>query len=273
MINYSLIVSDFDGTLRRDAGGISETNARAIREYISNGGIFAICTGRMMSSILPHAQSLGLESLLIAYQGALILDLKSGKTLRNIHHSAQEAAQICLVMEKMGLHIHVYDGDNFYTNKNDWLLAEYERICGVKGVLAEEDLSSLVLKKNIEPQKVLAMVEPKDRNAVYNKVTSVLGKNFNVTTSSDALVEVTKMGCEKGDAVRFLAEYYNIPCGKVAAIGDNINDIPMIKAAGLGVAVGNAEEALKEVADVVTCTNNEDAVAHIIKIYGMGEMK
>ena len=68
---YPLIVSDFDETLRNDEGTISPENAEAIRKYIAAGGIFAICTGRMMSSILPHAESLRLDSLLVGYQGAL----------------------------------------------------------------------------------------------------------------------------------------------------------------------------------------------------------
>ena len=64
-------------------------NAEAIRKYIAAGGIFAICTGRMMTSILPHAESLRLDSLLVGYQGALILDLKSGKYLRDEHMSVR----------------------------------------------------------------------------------------------------------------------------------------------------------------------------------------
>jgi cof-like hydrolase len=71
--------------------------------------------------------------------------------------------------------------------------------------------------------------------------------------------------------VRFLADYYRVPIEDVIAIGDNINDIPMIEAAGLGVAVGNAVQPLKDAADEVTLTNNQNAVAHIIEKYGMGE--
>ena len=68
MLHYKLIVSDFDGTLRRTEGGISEGNARAIEEYVRAGGVFALCTGRMMSSILPYARRLRLRGLDAAYQ-------------------------------------------------------------------------------------------------------------------------------------------------------------------------------------------------------------
>lgn len=116
---YPLIVSDFDETLRNDEGTISPENAEAIRKYIAAGGIFAICTGRMMTSILPHAESLRLDSLLVGYQGALILDLKSGKYLRDEHMSVKEAVRVCRTLEKTGLHIHVYDRDKFYVNADD----------------------------------------------------------------------------------------------------------------------------------------------------------
>ena len=266
---YKLIVSDFDETLRNDEGTISEKNASAIREYVMSGGIFAICTGRMMCSILPHAQNLQLDSLLVAYQGALIQDLKSGKTLRNVHHSVADAARICLTMEAMKLHIHVYDGDTFYVNVDDGLLAMYEKVCKVKGSIVSGKMSEYIETHNIQPQKVLTMVEPAQKAEVYAALSQELGRDFYVTTSAGALVEITRKGCDKGDAIRFLSEYYRIPIENIIAIGDNINDIPMIKEAGLGVAVGNAVPELKQVADLVTVRNTENAIARIIADYGM----
>ena len=268
---YPLIVSDFDETLRNDEGTISPENAEAIRKYIAAGGIFAICTGRMMTSILPHAESLRLDSLLVGYQGALILDLKSGKYLRDEHMSVKEAVRVCRTLEKTGLHIHVYDRDKFYVNADDGLLAAYERICKVKGKIVTSGMADFVVQNGIQPQKILAMVEPEQKAAVFEKTAQLLGEDFYVTTSAGALVEITKKGCDKGSAVRFLADYYRVPIEDVIAIGDNINDIPMIEAAGLGVAVGNAVQPLKDAADEATLTNNQNAVAHIIEKYGMGE--
>ena len=194
---YPLIVSDFDETLRNDEGTISPENAEAIRKYIAAGGIFAICTGRMMTSILPHAESLRLDSLLVGYQGALILDLKSGKYLRNEHMSVKEAVRVCRTLEEMGLHIHVYDCDKFYVNADDGLLAAYERICKVKGKIVTSGMADFVVQNNIRPQKILAMVEPEQKAAVFEKTTQLLGEDFYVTTSAGALVEITKKGWKR----------------------------------------------------------------------------
>ena len=106
-MQYKLIVSDFDGTLRRTEGGISEGNVRAITEYVSAGGVFALCTGRMMSSILPYAKQLGLKGLIAAYQGAIIEDIESGKYVRDERITNRAAIEICRALEEKNYHIHV----------------------------------------------------------------------------------------------------------------------------------------------------------------------
>ena len=82
------------------------------------------------------------------------------------------------------------------------------------------------------------------------------------------LVEVSPLGDTKGAGIRFMASHYGIDIAHTVAIGDNLNDLSMIEAAGVGVAVGNAVRELKERADYVSATNNEGAVAEIIKRFG-----
>lgn len=133
-------------------------------------------------------------------------------------------------------------------------------------------MADFVVQNGIQPQKILAMVEPEQKAAVFEKTAQLLGEDFYVTTSAGALVEITKKGCDKGSAVRFLADYYRVPIEDVIAIGDNINDIPMIEARGAGRRGGEAPvQPAQDAADEVTLTNNQNAVAHIIEKYGMGE--
>ena len=89
-----------------------------------------------------------------------------------------------------------------------------------------------------------------------------------MTCSATVLVEVSPLGDNKGETLKFLAEHYGIPIEKTVAVGDNLNDLPMILAAGIGCAVGNAAEELKAAADFVSASNNEGAVAQIIKKFG-----
>lgn len=268
---YRLIVSDFDGTLRRSEGGISEGNVRAINDYIAAGGIFAFCTGRMLSSIMPYARQLKLEGLIAAYQGAVIADIGSGRLLRDVRISCADAAEICGYLQSLGRHIHVYDGDSVYMNRDDEMKRYYEAVCGVSGIVTGEDIASFVREKNICPQKVLAMNPAEENGEICRKASARFGKRFDVTSSSEFLVEVTSFDCNKGGALEFLADYYRIPLDKTAAIGDNYNDIPMIEKAGLGAAVRNGVEEIRKRADFVTGTCDEDGVAYVIRKFGLGE--
>ena len=270
-MQYKMIVSDFDGTLRRSEGGISEGNAQAIRDYVAAGGFFALCTGRMISSILPYAKQLGLEGFVVAYQGAIIQDIATGTLLRDARIPNADAVSICRFLESEGQHIHVYDGDIFYVNMDDEFRFWYERAGAVRGVLTSPDISQTIEKKKIRPHKILVACAAERRGAVYSELSARFGKEFYVTTSTENLVELTMPGCDKGDALAAFADYYGIPVENTVAVGDNINDLPMIRRAGLGVAVANGDAALRAEAGFVTRSCDEDGVAYVIRKYGLGE--
>lgn len=270
-MQYKLIVSDFDGTLRRSKGGISEGNARAIKEYGEAGGVFALCTGRMISSILPYAKQLNLQGFVVAYQGAIIQDIATGKNLRDARIPNKDAVSICRFLESRKEHIHVYDGDIFYVNMDDNFRLWYEQACAVRGILTPLQISETVEKENICPHKILVACTADRRGEIYSALSERYGEQFYVTTSTENLVEITVKGCNKGDALRYIADSLKIPMNETIAIGDNYNDLPMVQAAGLGVAVMNGEKALKKAAGFVTKNCDEDGVGYVIRKFGLGE--
>lgn len=89
-----------------------------------------------------------------------------------------------------------------------------------------------------------------------------------MTCSATVLIEISPISDNKGEAVKYLANHYGIPIEKTIAMGDNLNDLPMVKIAGLGVAVANATEKLKQAADFISVSNNDGAVAQIIEKFG-----
>lgn len=271
MLQYKLIVSDFDGTLRRSEGGISEGNIRAVGDYVAAGGIFALCTGRMMSSILPYAQKLHLSGLVTAYQGAMIRNIESGEIVRDCRIACSDAVEICEFLQGMGRHIHVYDGDDFYVNRDDDFRAWYEKACAVRGILTPENIAETVREKQISPHKIIVVSPPEEREKVLAAVEEKFGSRFYVTTSMEYLVEIVCKGCDKGGALEYLCGYYRIPVEQSVAIGDNYNDLPMVRMAGLGFAVANGEEALRREADFITRSCDEDGVGYVIRKFGLGE--
>jgi hypothetical protein len=270
-INYPLIVSDFDNTLTNGDRTVPQKNMDAIREYVSAGGKFVICTGRMLRAIKPEAQRLGLDGLLVGCQGAVIADISTGKILYENGMAAEQAAKVCDLLEAKHLYVNAYSGDDMYVNMpaDNEYLKRYETITGVIGQRVDDRTMAQFLRESGKTfQKVLTLVAPKERNDVFAYLQHEIGQDYDVTCSADMLVEVSPKGDDKGAAVKFVADYYHIPLEKTVAVGDHFNDISMIKMAGVGVAVGNAEEATKREADFVAVRNTEGAIAQVIETFG-----
>lgn len=270
-LRYKLIVSDFDGTLCSRNGKVSAGNAAAIGKYVASGGIFAICTGRMPSSIIPRAKALGLSGPVASYQGAYISDIESGKILRDCRIPCLAAIEICRFLQQRGEHIHVYDGDVFYVNRNDDFRRWYEASVGLRARLTPEEIDETVEHMSISPHKILVVCNAEERDPLLAAVQERFGKEFYVTTSMENLVEIISRDSDKGDALEFLARYYHVPIEETIGMGDNMNDLPLVRRAGLGIAVGNAEAGLKAEADALAPDCDADAVASVISVYGMEE--
>ena len=269
-INYQLIVSDFDGTLVNDDGTISEKNKQAIADYIAAGGLFVISTGRMPAGILSRAKELDLKGLVSCCQGAIIADIDTQTLVFEDRIPYETTLAIVEKMEQMGLHIHVYEAWDYYSNMDDAALKMYEKAVKSKAILVlDKPMSQFVKEKKLASYKILAMVPAEENERILQ---ALIAENFTgctVTRSGEFLVEVINAQYSKGTAVEHLANHFNVPLDKTVAIGDQLNDIPMIERAGLGVAVQNADKGLKEKAKVISpLTNEEGAVAWTIEQFG-----
>ena len=132
----------------------------------------------------------------------------------------------------------------------------------------DKPLSVFIKEKGLTPNKILAMVEETDNERVRKALEEVGFAGCEVTKSSAFLVEVCPEDYTKGTAIEYLSDYFGIPIEKTVAVGDQINDLSMILTAGVGIAVKNAEELLKNQAIAFEYTNEEDAIAKIIEKYG-----
>lgn len=269
-MKYQLFISDFDGTLVRRDGTVSPRTRAAITRYMESGGIFAVCTGRMPSSILPRVRELGItKGPVVAYQGAVVVEIETGAILKADGLPFEDALAVLRVLERAGEHIHLYTADTLYCNRDDEYLAEYERICGVKGTVLNKPLSEFLLSERPTVIKILAMLDPARRDGLKRMLEGALGERFYVTASADFLVEVLPAGRNKARGVDFLSEYYNVPLEGTAAIGDQLNDLPMVLRAGGRFTVENAAEDLKRIA-LVMPSNEDDGVAYALENYVMG---
>lgn len=265
-MKYDLFISDFDGTLVREDGTISHRTREGIARFREKGGIFAVCTGRMLPSVLPRLKELGIsDGLVVAFQGATVYDIATGKLLKDDAFSDGEALPIIRLLEEGGHHFHVYTQDALYVNQRDDMLKVYERLSGMQAtVITDELLSSFTERNDLRVVKLLIMLEPSGRKALMEKLEASLGEKYYVTCSHPWMIEIMPKGQNKGAAIGFLSEYYGIPVDKIAAVGDQLNDLPMLEAAGGKFTVKNGADELKAIAEVVP-SNDEDGVAYLLK--------
>lgn len=267
MLKYPLFLCDFDGTLVRADGSISQKNAEAIARYREAGGTFIVCTGRVLSAILPRLDEAGIkEGLVAALQGSVIADIATGKVFKYAHFPAEEGLAIVNELVSRSLHVHVYEKDEFYCNKDDEALALYEKICKVKAIVAP-DLTKTVREKNVKIVKILVMCRPND--GLYEELLRLYGEKYFVTRSAPFLVELLPKGENKGAAAEFLSSYYHVPLERMAAIGDENNDLSMIEKVGGKFTPASGDPALQAIATVVAPCE-EDGVAEALS-YAIGE--
>lgn len=269
-LNAKLIVSDFDGTLINSDHIVTDGVKEAIEGYVADGGVFAVVTGRMLASILPQVRALGLKGLVAAYQGTVIADIESGELLRNGGFTASQSSEICAALEQLKAHVNAYFGWDLYTDipEDNKYLKLYEQITGITAKHPPCPVSHFLRENGYACQKITSLCFPKDKLPLYNKLNERFRGKYDVTYSADVLVEISPAEDNKGEALKFIASHYGIPLQRTVAVGDNLNDLPMLQVAGVGVAVANATPALKEKADFITASNDEGAVAEVIKKFG-----
>lgn len=260
-----LVAMDLDDTLLRDDWTISPRVVKAIQKAQAQGVKMTIATGRMPISTRPYAEQLGLDVPVITYHGAMIQQAISGDILFRRVIPSSIASEIVRDVVERGIYAQVYLKDRVITQTlNEWS-QEYARIASVR--IEEANLSSLLSREPEGVEKILVIAGEADLNQLVPLLSQRYGKKVHLTKSKPHFLEIIESSVNKGIALAALAERFGIAQQDVMAIGDSFNDLEMIQYAGVGVAMGNARPEIKEQADIVTVTNQEDGVAEAIERY------
>ena len=265
-MKYKLFISDYDGTLGvAPKNDIATPVLSAINEFTKKGGIFTICSGREYRSIKKICDEQGLKGLVVSFQGATIHDLATGERIFDGGLDGESALECLNEVLEYGLEPIVYTPDKFYIEKDTPFTAGYEKAVGMKGDIE----NSVSVVKRLK--KVCKLGWLGDDNAVNRAVVELNKKHDGVgvkyNSGAVGLLEAINPECSKGNAVRFLANYYNIPLEQVIAVGDSTNDIPLIDGEWHGVAVGDGRKELKAVAKEVTVPFNDHPVKVLLDKY------
>lgn len=258
---YKLIAIDLDGTLLTDDLQVSPGTVKAIQQAVAAGTIVTIATGRMFASAKQFAEQLDINVPLITYQGAIIQDIEEKEVIYERLVSPEIAKKLVEISIEQNVHLQVYQDDILYGAVENEELVSY-----AEGVLVpytvEPDLLKLAEKGFT---KALFIDSPKKMDALQEELKVLFGDQAHVAKSKPHFLEVTHPEANKGLALLHLAKTLGIDQSEIIGIGDNHNDRELIETAGLGVAMGNAVQEMKDIADFVTLTNNEEGVKHVIE--------
>lgn len=258
---YKLIAIDIDDTLLNDELVVTEGTKQAMAAAIEQGVLVTLATGRMYASARKIANQIGLNVPIITYQGSLIKTLIDGEVLYERSVPTDDAKLLNEYCLKHSLHLQLYVDDVLYVREDNDKAKMYSNLSKIPYVVAS-DFDALLN----EPQtKMLIIDDPDLLDRVAEELKPLIGERVHITKSKPHYLEFTHKEGTKGHALRFLAEHIGSTSEHAIAIGDAWNDREMIVEAGLGVAMGNALPALKEIANYVTLTNNEEGVRHVIE--------
>lgn len=271
---YKIIVCDLDETLLNDDRTISTRNIKAIKKAQACGIKFVPATGRGFNSVTETLKELGLydqeDEYVISYNGGAITENKGNRLLHFDGITFELAQELYTRGLNYNVCIHVYTKDMVYAY-NYWQ-EEIEYLAGRMEVTEIFD-KNLDFLKGQEIVKVLYMNTDYD---YLNKIEIELKditKKIDVSYSSNRYIEFNHRGVNKGAGLLSLTKLLKTDLTNTIAIGDNFNDLSMIKAAGLGVGVKNSVAGIKAECDYITkASNNEGAVAEVIEKFVLSQV-
>jgi Cof subfamily protein (haloacid dehalogenase superfamily) len=259
--NNIMLFSDMDGTLLNSDSKVSKENKQAVDYFINRGGLFGIATGRSQLNFARFIDDLRINAPCIVYNGSGLYNIETGKfnLLYELpRHKLKSFINHCLKKYNEVM-ILVYCTDKGYIVSSE--TRAYSDIVATHQPSAFCRLEEIAQKPWV---KALLCGKREDLKSIEHEINEYeLQNDIHWVYSCETFLEFLPYGVNKGTGLLKLKEDIEDSC-RIYAAGDYDNDIEMLKAADVGIATGNAAASLKEIADVITVSNNENAIANII---------
>ncbi|MBO4484997.1 MAG: HAD family phosphatase [Lachnospiraceae bacterium] len=268
-----LFFTDLDETLLTTEKKVSEATYEALRNYTEAGNSLVIATGRSLHSALAVQKELGLDfpgSYILASNGCLIYDCDARETLFRTGVPLPLTAEIFKMAEEHGIYVQTYTDDRILAPADCEEIRYYSRFVKTPVQTAKDPLPFL----SEPPCKILciSLHDHEKQERFRDAVTARFGTEIDTFYSSPYYLEIIPYGLGKGPAAMILADRLGVPRKCTMAAGDEGNDISMIKACGIGVAMCNGTEECRKAADVITeKDNNHDGLKDLILRFTNGE--
>ena len=260
-MNIRLIAMDLDGTLSNDEKKITPLTREALMDEQKKGIRLVLASARPAPGLYREANALSVREyggILMSYNGGSITDAASGRVLYRTGIETEVMRDVLRMLKEFPVTPILDDGVQFYVEDKNGFKVEYECQNNCMECTEVDDLAEFL---NFSPVKVLMSVDPAVIKDVQKAIAEKLPEGLSVVQTAPFYLEVIPREINKGEGLKKVCELLGVPVEETIAFGDAENDIPMLKAAGIGVAMGNADEHTKAAADCVTLSNNEDGIA------------
>ena len=258
MMERKLFLSDLDGTLLTSEKKVSPATRKALDRFVGRGGRFCICTGRALPNAMDEQKKLGLDypgSFVVGYNGAEIYDCDQKKYVFRTTVPLEDVPVIFETAREAGVHIQTYQDRYIVAERYSEEMTYYRSIIHSPVIITDH-----IMDEVKEPPCKLLAIELKDREKnirLKQALEERFGDHLHLMFSNPWYLEIIPEDASKGNALEKIREYLGMRREETMAAGDEENDIPMIRAAGLGIAMKNGTDAAKKSADAVTEEDND----------------
>lgn len=261
-----VLALDLDGTLTNDEKKVTPRTRAALEAAAAQGVTIVLASGRPTAGVMPLAKDLGLDKqggCILSYNGGTIVDCKTGETLYRRELDAVFVPELCAFAAQQGVTIITYNRDGVVSEHPDDEWALRECFTTKLPMIGVEDLAVYV---DYPICKMLITLDPARRDEVCTAGRRQFEGRLDLYPSSPFFIEAVPLGVAKDVSLAALLERMGLGRENLMAIGDGLNDRSMLAFAGVGVAMQNAEQPVKDVAVYVTAAdNNHDGVAEAVE--------
>ena len=267
MTDYQMLVLDIDDTLMTSENTISDATYQALMKAQEQGKKVVLASGRPTPSMIETAKQLKLDhfdSYIISFNGAAITSMADGQELFSQRLEAEAQDDIVRYIQAKGLTVLTYMDEYVVMDKvNDYSHIE-SQLTGIPDRYDSEAIANLSQLAKAR-MKFIGVGDPDLVAAADAELKGRFGDLTYATTSKPYFLEFVHHQVSKGQAIKVLCQHLGLTLDQVIACGDGNNDLTMIETAGLGVAMANATPLLKEAADHITLSNDQDGLVPIIR--------
>jgi Cof subfamily protein (haloacid dehalogenase superfamily) len=266
---YELLVIDMDGTIVNADGKISEADKKAIAAAQARGVRVALSTGRVVDACRKYIAELGLDGVHIFFDGALVYDLSHKKSIYSRPIKTETLKAAVEFARENKIYLELYAIDRYFVEEINWADNIHREFFGLHSTLTNFD--EIVGRETII--KCELMVHNDEEEAKHQLFMEHFKDKLRGSVARTPaypevrFVNIVDPRVNKGSALEKLAEYFGVSLDRVMAIGDGTNDLPLLEKAGLKIAMGNARDELKAIADYVTRSVDESGSAAAIELF------